>query len=110
LIVARRQSAFAGDRFPEGTRLAALTARHASIVYDNYLAPGRNAFRIVAPLTAERTAFQKNSRADSRSILEGILLNVKYSSAFHAPRQAFANAGAEENFAESSPAEKEEVR
>ena len=41
-------------------------------------------FGIVAPETAERTALQKDRRADPRAVVDGKLLNIE-NAAFHAP-------------------------
>jgi len=40
------------------------------------------AFRILAPLTLQRTAFEKYCRADTRAVMDGVLLNVEYESLY----------------------------
>jgi hypothetical protein len=42
-----------------------------------YLLHGSNAFGIVAPLAMQRTAFEKDGRAQSRAILGGEALQVQ---------------------------------
>jgi hypothetical protein len=38
----------------------------------------------MAPLAAQGAALQENRRADSRAVLQGVFLNVKDKSRFHA--------------------------
>jgi len=64
------------------TRLPTFPTRNTPALNDDDLAPRRNAFRIMTPLTTQRTAFQENSRANPRSVVEGILLNVEYETGF----------------------------
>jgi hypothetical protein len=40
------------------------------------------AFRIVAPLALQWTAFEEHCRADTRAIMYGVLLDVEYESLY----------------------------
>jgi len=83
LVEARRQRAGTCEAVAERARRATLTASRAPLADDQELAPGRNAFRIVTPGTAERAAFEKDRGADPRAVMHGVFLKVENKSGFH---------------------------
>jgi hypothetical protein len=63
-----------------GTLRAGLEAEAAVntlVLQEGELLPGADALGVVAPLTSKRTALEEDSRADSRSVMDGEPLDVE---------------------------------
>jgi len=63
-------------------RLYALTTSDTSTFAKAVLGVIPPAFRILAPLTMQRTAFEEYCRADTRPVMYGVLLDVEYESLY----------------------------
>ena len=84
------EGAIAGQRGSRGAGAPAFAARQAAAFKDQQFRPGRLALRIVAPGAVERAALEKDGRADAGSVLDGVPLEVKDESGFHAASQRAA--------------------
>jgi hypothetical protein len=63
-------------------RLCAPTASNTSAFAEAVFGVTAPAFRILAPLTLQWTAFEKHCRADTRAVMYGVLLDVEYESLY----------------------------
>jgi hypothetical protein len=59
-----------------------LTASNTSAFAQAVFGVTAPAFRILAPLTLQRAAFEEHCRADTRAIMYGVLLDVEYESLY----------------------------